>query len=68
MVLVGPGRARGEADPKHSPARFNAAAIILLSFVLAISFLLVILSCALWSNWLPLFSGKFVSYHHKSQD
>jgi len=36
--------------------------------VLAISFLLVILSCALWSNWLPLFSGKFVSYHHKSQD
>lgn len=32
-------------------------AIILLSFVLAISFLLVILSCALWSNWLPLFTG-----------
>lgn len=33
-------------------------AIILLSFVLAISFLLVILSCALWNNWLPLFTGK----------
>ncbi|ORY62843.1 vacuolar protein sorting 55 protein [Leucosporidium creatinivorum] len=31
--------------------------IILLSFVLAISFLLVILSCALWSNWLPLFTA-----------
>ncbi|KAM0750093.1 vacuolar protein sorting 55 [Meredithblackwellia eburnea MCA 4105] len=28
--------------------------IILLSFVLALSFLLIILSCALWSNWLPL--------------
>ncbi|KAH7103911.1 vacuolar protein sorting 55 [Auriculariales sp. MPI-PUGE-AT-0066] len=28
--------------------------VILLSFVLAIGFLLVILSCALWSNWLPL--------------
>ena len=26
-------------------------AIILLSFVLAVSFLLVILSCALWANW-----------------
>eukprot|EP00164_Ancoracysta_twista_P024059 GFYU01045375.1.p1 GENE.GFYU01045375.1~~GFYU01045375.1.p1 ORF type:complete len:156 (+),score=25.69 GFYU01045375.1:69-470(+) len=28
--------------------------VILLSFVLALGFLLVILSCALWSNWLPL--------------
>ncbi|KAF8522282.1 vacuolar protein sorting 55 [Hysterangium stoloniferum] len=28
--------------------------VILLSFVLAVGFLLVILSCALWSNWLPL--------------
>ncbi|PWN52518.1 vacuolar protein sorting 55 [Violaceomyces palustris] len=28
--------------------------IILLSFVLALGFLLIILSCALWSNWLPL--------------
>ncbi|KAF8978100.1 vacuolar protein sorting 55 [Cyathus striatus] len=28
--------------------------VILLSFVLAVGFLLIILSCALWSNWLPL--------------
>ncbi|CAO1624063.1 unnamed protein product [Jaminaea pallidilutea] len=28
--------------------------IILLSFVLAVGFLLIILSCALWANWLPL--------------
>ncbi|KAM0793015.1 hypothetical protein ACM66B_000507 [Microbotryomycetes sp. NB124-2] len=35
-------------------AQAGLKTIILLSFVLAISFLLVILSCALWSNWLPL--------------
>ncbi|KAH9063297.1 vacuolar protein sorting 55 protein [Lactarius vividus] len=29
-------------------------AVILLSFVLAVGFLMIILSCALWSNWLPL--------------
>ncbi|KAL8279489.1 hypothetical protein RQP46_008051 [Phenoliferia psychrophenolica] len=29
----------------------------LLSFVLALSFLLIILSCALWSNWLPLLTA-----------
>ncbi|KAF8350688.1 vacuolar protein sorting 55 superfamily protein, partial [Amanita rubescens] len=29
-------------------------AVILLSFVLAVGFLLIILSCALWNNWLPL--------------
>ncbi|KAG7092478.1 hypothetical protein E1B28_008830 [Marasmius oreades] len=28
--------------------------VILLSFVLAVGFLLIILSCALWQNWLPL--------------
>ncbi|KIK47064.1 hypothetical protein CY34DRAFT_74802, partial [Suillus luteus UH-Slu-Lm8-n1] len=28
--------------------------VILLSFVLAVGFLLIILSCALWANWLPL--------------
>ncbi|CAK9780133.1 vacuolar protein sorting 55 [Cutaneotrichosporon oleaginosum] len=28
--------------------------VIFLSFVLAAGFLLVILSCALWNNWLPL--------------
>jgi hypothetical protein len=32
-------------------------AVILLSFVLAVGFLLIILSCALWSNWLPLLVG-----------
>lgn len=34
------------------------AAVILLSFVLAVGFLLIILSCALWSNWLPLLVGE----------
>ena len=34
-------------------------AVILLSFVLAVGFLLVILSCALWANWLPLLVGAF---------
>jgi hypothetical protein len=33
-------------------------AVILLSFVLALGFLLVILSCALWANWLPLLVGE----------
>ncbi|KAI0703610.1 vacuolar protein sorting 55 protein [Cytidiella melzeri] len=28
--------------------------VILLSFVLAVGFLLIILSCALWGNWLPI--------------
>jgi len=28
--------------------------VIFLSFVLAVGFLLIILSCALWANWLPL--------------
>jgi len=28
--------------------------VILLSLVLAVGFLLIILSCALWDNWLPL--------------
>ncbi|KAG1827269.1 vacuolar protein sorting 55 protein [Suillus subaureus] len=32
----------------------SCAAVILLSFVLAVGFLLIILSCALWANWLPL--------------
>ncbi|GAA96940.1 hypothetical protein E5Q_03614 [Mixia osmundae IAM 14324] len=34
--------------------RAGLKTIILLSFVLAIGFLLVILSCALFGNWLPL--------------
>lgn len=33
-------------------------AVILLSFVLALGFLLIILSCALWANWLPLLVGE----------
>ncbi|KIR24707.1 hypothetical protein I307_03949 [Cryptococcus deuterogattii 99/473] len=47
--------------PYHHPLRlplgpaFNGnTAVILLSFILAAGFLLVILSCALWANWLPL--------------
>jgi len=32
-------------------------AVILLSFVLAVGFLMIILSCALWANWLPLLVG-----------
>jgi Vacuolar protein sorting 55 len=35
----------------------NITAVILLSFVLALGFLLIILSCALWQNWLPLLVG-----------
>ncbi|WFD30051.1 Vacuolar protein sorting-associated protein 55 [Malassezia sp. CBS 17886] len=31
--------------------------VIFLSFVLALGFLLVILSCALWSNWQPLWAA-----------
>ncbi|KAH9180693.1 vacuolar protein sorting 55 [Lactarius sanguifluus] len=40
--------------------------VILLSFVLAVGFLMIILSCALWSNWLPLLVapidlGRFIT-------
>ena len=42
-------------DPRTHPA-----AVILLAFVLAAGFLLVILSCALWNNWLPLLVGKSI--------
>ena len=35
-------------------------AVILLSFVLAVGFLMIILSCALWSNWLPLLVGAYL--------
>jgi hypothetical protein len=37
------------------------AAVVALAFVLAIGFTLVILSCALWNNWLPLLVGKFLT-------
>ena len=39
-------------------------AVILLSFVLAVGFLMIILSCALWSNWLPLLVGEFQYHDH----
>jgi len=32
-------------------------AVIFLSFALALGFLLVILSCALWKNWMPFWSA-----------
>ncbi|KAH8106970.1 vacuolar protein sorting 55 protein [Cristinia sonorae] len=35
-------------------AQAGIKTVILLSFVLAVGFLMIILSCALWSNWLPL--------------
>ncbi|GAA5922249.1 Vps55p [Sporobolomyces koalae] len=38
-------------------AQAGLKTVIFLSFVLALSFLLVILSCALWSNWLPLLTA-----------
>lgn len=41
-------------------------AVILLSFVLAVGFLLIILSCALWSNWLPLLVGASYSASSKT--
>ncbi|KOS14916.1 hypothetical protein Malapachy_0719 [Malassezia pachydermatis] len=31
--------------------------VIFLSFTLALGFLMVILSCALWSNWMPFWSA-----------
>lgn len=42
------------------PPSNAALAVILLSFVLAVGFLLIILSCALWQNWLPLLVGPSV--------
>lgn len=39
----------------------NIPAVILLAFVLALGFLLVILSCALWGNWLPILVGESVN-------
>ncbi|KAK7693418.1 hypothetical protein QCA50_002986 [Cerrena zonata] len=35
-------------------AQAGIKTVILLSFVLAVGFLMIILSCALWANWLPL--------------
>ena len=39
--------------------QLTLAAVIFLSFVLALGFLLLILSCALWSDWLLLLSGRW---------
>lgn len=36
----------------------SGVAVIFLSFMLAVGFLLIILSCALWNNWLPLLVGE----------
>jgi hypothetical protein len=46
----------------HTRTPFLPPAVILLSFVLAVGFLMIILSCALWSNWLPLFVGSSSSF------
>ncbi|GAA5831392.1 hypothetical protein JCM11251_004009 [Rhodosporidiobolus azoricus] len=43
-------------------AQAGLKTIIFLSFVLAVSFLLVILSCALWSNWLPLLTAVIFAF------
>lgn len=43
----------------HLPFLSQTVAVILLSFVLAVGFLMIILSCALWSNWLPLLVGAW---------
>lgn len=42
-------------------------AVIFLSFMLAVGFLLIILSCALWQNWLPLLVGQYThpQYIHR---
>lgn len=39
---------------------YFGVAVVLLAFVLAIGFTLVILSCALWNNWLPLIVGESI--------
>jgi hypothetical protein len=41
----------------HIALTHYVLAVILLSFVLAVGFLMIILSCALWHNWLPLLVG-----------
>ena len=45
---------------KFSDITSPLTAVILLSFVLAVGFLLIILSCALWANWLPLLVGVYL--------
>lgn len=48
----------GGADSSMSVAATNGIhTVIFLSFSLALGFLLVILSCAVWSNWMPIWSA-----------
>jgi hypothetical protein len=47
--------------PIYLDPRTHTSAVILLAFVLAAGFLLVILSCALWNNWLPILVGTSLS-------
>lgn len=48
----------GAADSSMSVAATNGIhTVIFLSFSLALGFLLVILSCAVWSNWMPIWSA-----------
>jgi hypothetical protein len=35
------------------------AAVVFLAMVLAVGFLMIILSCVLYGNWLPLIVGAF---------
>lgn len=45
---------------RHNPLdHLGFTAVVGLAFVLAMGFLLVILSCALWANWLPLLVGEW---------
>ncbi|BGP53133.1 hypothetical protein JCM8202_004218 [Rhodotorula sphaerocarpa] len=43
-------------------SRAGLKTIIFLSFVLSLSFLLIILACALWSNWLPLLTALLFAF------
>ena len=56
-----PGAAGGGGAARRGPmsaATTNGIhTVIFLSFSLALGFLLVILSCAIWSNWMPIWSA-----------
>ncbi|BGP36929.1 Vacuolar protein sorting-associated protein 55 [Rhodotorula kratochvilovae] len=43
-------------------SRAGLKTLITLSFVLSLSFLLIILSCALWGNWLPLLTAVLFTF------
>lgn len=52
------GSAAAAAVDSMSVAATNGIhTVIFLSFSLALGFLLVILSCAVWSNWMPIWSA-----------